>query len=260
MPSEITEIRQTKSQGKKRVGRPRSALKYPKQVREPIRGLVPASSYGVLDKTYNEYLGALDPRGTSTRGHAVRVSLAAHADNRFRVFLARLSETRFKRYSLAAIAKGCNISLTEFADFWQKSQNMRTLALAQDGLFDVTSDIITDAKSKPMACERCDGFGWLYVDSDLAAQPGVRRLVPRDKESKQIRACPTCKGTCLVTKSGDTDSRRMLMDIAGVGGRKGSAVTINATFGSQSTMDKLSKTSFDISDDADAPVIDVDPA
>lgn len=214
------------------------------------RGLVPAASHGRLDESYNAYLDALNPKANRD----VQLALAASTDTRFREFYERLSEPRFRRYKLATIAKSCNISLPQFADFWHSAQKMRILAKAQDGLMEVTEDIVADARTKYISCERCDGFGFVYMEDMPAGAKVKGQGVLGDR---QIRACPLCEGKGRVTQPGDPDARRSLLEMTGLSGRRsGAAVQITQNFGTmESAVDKLSRVRFDV---ADAVDVDVD--
>ncbi len=216
-----------------------------------VRGLVPTSSFGIRDTTYNEYLDGFDPRGDEPKAAAIRLALAQATDIRFREFLERVMDPRCKRMSLAALAKERGIPLHEMAEFWQKAQHQRALAIAQNGVIEVMEDIVYDARSKEEPCGRCDGFGVVYVEDGMGKFADVEKLEPENPESKSIRACPQCKGTGLGHKSGDTDARRMLLETAGYTGKKsgGAGVQIVQNFGGagmESAVDKLSKVNFDV--------------
>lgn len=204
---------------------------------------MPTSTYGKQDLVYNEYLSSIDPLGASTRSASVRLALAGSTDPKFREFLDRLSHPRYKTYSLATVAKTCDISLPEFADFWRKAQNMRTLAIAQEGFADVTSDMVADARTRQVCCERCDGYGEVH-QPDSTLPP---------------RRCPVCLGVGTLPRPGDTDSRRILAEMTGnvkKGGSGGVQINnfVNAP-GIESAVSKYDRVSFNIDDD----VIDVDP-
>lgn len=228
------------------------------------RGLVPVS--GALDHTYNEYLDSIGIRDPK-RAPIVEFALASSNDGRFREFLNKLKHPFWssangrsrKPLSLATLAKACDISLPQWAEFWQKAQHMRALAAAQDGAVEIMPDMVADAKSKEAPCDRCDGWGWVYADDVPAKFAGVRRLNPKDpKDKRQIRVCPLCKGSKSVGKTGDTDSRKMLLEVGGFTSKKGSAIQITQHFGGmgmESAVDRLNKVSFSLEED----IIDVKP-
>lgn len=217
-----------------------------------VRGLVPTSSYGVRDEAYNEYLGGIDPRGDGPKSAAVRAALAQATDIRFREFLERAMDPRCANWSLAAIAKERVIAYHEMADFWNKAQHARALTIAQDGIVDVMEDIVYDARTKQTPCDRCDGFGVVYVEDGMAKfDESIEKLDPQDPKSRSIRTCPMCAGHGTMRKMGDVDARRQLLETTGYTGKKSSAAGVQIVqhfggMGMESAVDKLNKISFDV--------------
>ena len=58
-------------------------------------------------------------------------ALAASPDVRFQKFLDRVMTPKYRRASLATIAKGCGIDLLEFNQWWGKASAQRAIAEAQ---------------------------------------------------------------------------------------------------------------------------------
>jgi len=233
-----------------KTGSPPASLELVKEPHSP-RGLVPASSCGRLDTAYNAYLDSLELRSDSPKSKAVEFALASARDERFRVFLERLSSPLCKRWSLATIAKTCEISLPEWAEFWQKATVQRALAKAQDALPNLADDLIEDARSRIVGCERCGGRGTLKAECPVCANQVTD--CPHCNGKGIVESCPDCDGTGKQRKPGDVDARRMLLDMTGLGGRKAPAVQINQTFSSGigSAMDKMSKVTFDVEVEAE---------
>ena len=207
------------------------------------RGLVPTSAYGIQDVEYDTYLESLKIRED---GAAIRQALAASTDPRFTAFLERVGKPIAERRSLASLAKGCDISLPQFAEFWQKAQHMRALAKAQDGVVELTGDLVEDARRQWVSCDRCDGFGWVFSDPGT---PGNYVLDPTAEEPKEVRQCPQCKGEKRLPKVGDADARRMLLEMAGHTGKgRGVAVQINNYGGAtmESAVDRLNVLTVDV--------------
>jgi len=231
--------------------RRRPNRKKPTHVKEAIRGLVPSVHHGELDVEYNAYLKEIDPSGESKSSNDIRRALAISTDVRFKEFLGRLSDPKYKGKSLATIAKSCDIQLPEFAQWWQSAQKMRLLARAQEGLAEITEHIIKDARSKMVVCEVCDGYGWRYADAAIPAQytPGGLQTMG----DRQIRTCLSCAGTGLVEVSGQTEARRMLMDMNGLNRKGGGpSVTINTNFGGvglESAVEKMNQVNFTVEAD-----------
>lgn len=189
------------------------------------RGLVPNKSYGMRDKVYNEYLNTINPRGNEDLQHA----LAECPDVRFQEFLSRVNTPRFRRVSLAAIAKACGIDMLEFNQWWQKASAQRALAIAQMGTVQITKDMLEDAKSKDGECKRCDGLGFIAAPEGLPdTVPGYKQI-ERGEDPKWIRTCPECEGKTKVRKPGDAVARDRILDMAGVmpKGKGGPSITLN---------------------------------
>jgi hypothetical protein len=197
------------------------------------RGLVPTATFGKLDQTYNDFLTEVDPQNNVQAHYA----LAAASDKRFREFLRIMGEPRFRNYSLAALAKTCDISLPEWADFWRKAQIARSIAEASNAIPQLTRDLVADARTQDVLCERCDGLG---------------TIDPTGGTEGQVRTCPGCKGLGTLKRPGDTHARDRILEMTGVTqkGKGGAAVTINANFGGlgiDSATERLNRISFDVS-------------
>lgn len=222
--------------------------------RESGRGLVPAASHGRFDEPYNSYLGELKPRDNTE----FQFACASSTDIRFRMFLEHLSEPRYRRYSLATIAKKCDISLPQFHEFWQSAQKNIALARAQGALPALYSDLIEDAKTRSVPCVRCDGFGFIpdgSSESSNLEQTNVPAGVPG-----KIRTCPQCKGVGTQREPGNQHARDKILETTGMVKRGGgAAVQITQHFGGmgiESAVDTMSQISFAVDDD----VIDITPA
>lgn len=220
------------------------------------RGLVPTSTYGALDEQYNAYLEQVGVRDEN-RMHIVHHALAASNDARFRNFLQVVQMPGLRRQSLATLAKRCDISLPQFAEFWQKAQHQRALAVAQNGITDhIVPDMIEDARSSVVTCDRCDGFGWVDAADNLPKNTPGLSTIKGGKEPRHIRTCPLCKGKGTVLKTGDSDSRKLLLEMTGLTNKKGSAVQITQHFGGmgiESAVDRMNKVTFEVGE-----VIDVE--
>jgi len=157
-------------------------------------------------------------------------------------------------WSLAAIAKDCEIGLTEFQDWRQKAQTQRILARAQQGMLEVTEDLVENAKNRDVTCDRCDGFGSVVCDSKAPkSTPGLRRIKGmKSADDTWMRDCPACKGKGVLRSSGSEHAIDKLIDMTGLStrgkGGSGTSVTVNLGGASmESAVDRLSKISFDVS-------------
>ena len=194
--------------------------------KDGIRGLVPARNRGYRDRVFSKYLDTLNPRANLD----MQKALAASPDVRFQEFLERVMTPKYRRASLATIAKGCGIDLLEFNQWWGKASAQRAIAEAHLASPGVVEELIEDAKSKDDVCDRCDGIGSVAAPPGLAGDiPGYRlaREASEEHGATYTRSCPKCGGAGKVRRSGDAHARDRLMDIAGLSpGAKGAAVVI----------------------------------
>jgi hypothetical protein len=186
----------------------------------------PPRNRGYRDRVFAEYLDTLNPRANMV----MQKALAASPDVRFQEFLERVMTPKYRRASLATIAKGCGIDLLEFNQWWNKASAQRAIAEAQLASLSVVEDLIEAAKSKDDVCDRCDGIGSVAAPPGLEGDiPGYRLAREASEEHGAIytRTCPKCAGVGTVRRSGDAHARDRLMEIAGLSpGAKGAAVVI----------------------------------
>jgi hypothetical protein len=235
------------------------------KVRDSTRAHVPSRRCAAQDKDYNAYLDGLDPRGESEDSRAIRLALASSPDPRFREFVTRLNTYRYSRSRLATVAKSVDISLAEFNRWGQHAAYQRALAEAQQAAPRIIRYLAAKALPHEEGCDRCDGLKWVPVDPDIdpAFVPGGVRvmtvLVPVEGKKKlqpverNVRACPACGGTGLKVKPGDLDAAKLVVEIAGLTGKKAS-VQINNNFGGaglESRMADLRKIPFAVDVEAE---------
>ena len=89
--------------------------------RDGIRGLVQARNRDSRDWVFAEYWDTLNPCGSVL----MQKALAASPDVRFQEFLDRVMTPKYLRASLATIAKGCDIDLLEFNQWWGRASAQR---------------------------------------------------------------------------------------------------------------------------------------
>ena len=194
--------------------------------KDRIRGLVPARNRGYRDRIFAEYLDTLNPRGNVL----MQKALAASPDVRFQEFLDRVMTPKYRRASLATIAKGCSIDLPEFNQQSGKASAQRAIAEAQLASLGVVEGLIEDAKSKDDVCDRCDGIGSIAAPPGLAGNiPGYRLAREASEEHAPFSPArvPSAPVRGTVRRSGDAHARDRSMEIAGLSsGAKGAAVAI----------------------------------
>ena len=198
------------------------------QEKDGLRGLVPSRTKGSLDRVYAAYLNELNPRYNLD----VQAALSTTEDPRFKEFLERISDYKYRNVSLQAIAKGCLIDLSDFSKWWRKSCSQRAVAIATEKSVKITSDMAQDAMSVSVACAKCDGLGWVSAPPGLTEdnQPEGYRSMQSGKEEIWIRDCPNGCTAGKVRKPGDYHARDKILEMSGLI-QKGKGIQINQNFG-----------------------------
>jgi len=210
-------------------------------IKEKLRGTVPARVNGYKDKEYEEYLKHIDPQREE-----VRLALASSPDPRFRAFLERMSDPTQPGTKLQTIAKSCNIPLDEFMEWFSRASNQRAIAIVQTHSPAIVQDTLEDARSKFVACHRCDGLTWIAAVKDLPPEtPGYRPM-----GEGWIRDCPVCRAKGFVRTPGDDSSRSKSLEMAGLINKKGAGIAIIQNFGGQALPSAIRR--------LDAITVDVD--
>ena len=220
--------------------------------RNSPRGLVPTSEFADLDTPYVEFLNEVNPREDKD----AQFALAASTDKRFREFIEVANSPKYKRWSLATIAKKLDITLPEFANFWAKAGQAAAMARAARGLAAMTDDMLADAASKSEACERCDALGWVAAAAGIDPAPDGYRFMGDGPEGERwARTCPVCQGAKRLRAVGDAHARDKILAMNGIG-QKGSGVVVAinnyAGMGIESAGNRMSSVAFEV----DGPVID----
>jgi hypothetical protein len=191
------------------------------QEKDKLRGLVPSRYFGNRDRTYGAYLNALKPR----ENEELKLALACSRDTRFQEFLARINAERYRRVGLPTIAKACGIDLMEFSQWWRLQSTQAAIAIAQTSSVNLTKDMVLDAASTDVICDRCDGLAFVGAPSGLPTETPGYRAMHSDGEIMWIRTCPNCVGG-RVRKPGDTHARDKLLEMSGLV-KKGAPININ---------------------------------
>jgi hypothetical protein len=217
-----------------------------------IRGLVPSSNKASLDRTYSDYLKQIDPR----YNQEAQLALAESADPKFKEFLNRILEYRYRNYSYVALAKQCAIGLAEFSAFWRKACTHRAIAVAQSRAPEIVDHMANDARTRTVACERCDGLGWVAAPPDLPVSTPGYRLLAGGNDPKWIRDCPMGCNNGKVNRPGDSHARDRILEISGLVKKGGAAVQIVQNF--SGAQHSSAVTALDVIS-IEGEVIDVEP-
>jgi hypothetical protein len=186
--------------------------------------------------SYNAYLdqiGVMD-------NPAVKQALAEATDPRFKDFFKLIMRPNNAKFTPASYAKACNIEQAEFNQWWQKASVQRAIGVCQMQSPIIAEHMAADALTKPDICERCDGYGFVTADAGLESEKvaGYRaiRAMEHDDDGivtelmRWVRDCPKCGATGKVKVIGDSDSRKLVMEMAGLSGKK-SGLQIIQNFG-----------------------------
>jgi hypothetical protein len=210
--------------------------------REPASGRHPAPR-----ELFDAFLAALDPRGESEHSVAIQFALACSPDPRFLEFLERLYQPRYQRWSLAAIAKSCDISLGEFVSFWRNAQVERAIAIVHRASPAVAHSIVSNALGREVPCERCDGLGWVDIVGIAARVPSelipgyLGRVAGHPVDHRQ---CPKCDGSGKMREPGDPHACDRVLEIAGLIGKR-HAVQQVVTYNFNRAVETLNPMTFD---------------
>ena len=216
------------------------------------RGLVPAGPDAHLDTRYVKYLEEIDLEHDQSLLNALAVS----KDMRFRELLRKLTLPSAHTRPIVYWVKAAGIDLLEMMTWFGEQQNARALALAQAAAPKVVGYMSADAESQWVACERCDGLGFVGADAGLDEMqiPGYRMLrFDEDKKSEVwVRDCPMGCVRGKTSKPGDEFSREKLLEMSGHINKKGAGLQIIQNFGGQSMPSAVNRLG--------AMTIDIDPA
>lgn len=197
--------------------------------KDGLRGLVPTRTFGRKDTVYNSYLNTLNPR----ENQDVQMALAQNEDPRFQAFLDRLNRRSYKKIALSTIAKQCEIPLMEFTKWWNQASSQVAIAKAQNGSIRITEDMVEDAKTQKVVCERCDGMKWISAPPGLPPDTPGYKSFEDNGDLKWIRTCPSCDEG-KVKKPGDSHARDRILEMSGLIQKGKGGVTLVQNFGGAS--------------------------
>jgi|SRR5579871_166132 len=198
---------------------------------------LPAESQRGRKRAFDVSVAPLDPRNRPHGSYNLTLALACSPDPRFRQVLDRLDRPRYQRWSLAAVARSCDITMPEFMAFWRDAQLEAAIDVGRDSLIDVVRDMSEASIGRYQVCERCDGMTWLNIDESLSPNdvPGYMVL----QNGKPVRTCPYCQGRGIARQEPDVDAREKIMEMNGYGKR--GAVRIVQKFGGASLDQTMAK-------------------
>lgn len=120
-------------------------------------------------------------------------------------------------WSIAAILKHAGITLGELMEVYGRYRTAQAIRIAMDRSPTIITHAADDAENRMVNCPRCDGLGTLDLDE-------VAEEVSKKRRAAVVRTCPECKGTGEVVQSGDAEARKLVLEVAGIAGKKGPVV------------------------------------
>lgn len=139
-------------------------------------------------------------------------TVAERADEpAFRGLARDLADPKMMTVSTQGLLARHKISGARFLEIWRDHHAAEALALISPEFPALYRDIADNAKSHQVYCQVCNGTG-----AARAKTPSLH--------------CPRCKGVGVILEPGDKDSRRLMLEIAGLIGKKGPTVAIQQNF------------------------------
>lgn len=212
------------AKSKSGVGRPRTGNKAIEMDR--VTGQIEiGKSHAHLDHAYNRFLeGIPEPEL-----HTMMATTPGPQDlkkNKFIRALNFITAPHNKKilrrgtglpgeWSMAACLKHCGITLPELMQEYGRYRTAQAIRIAMDRSPTIITHAADDAENRKVICPRCDGYGTLNLgDGEESAK----------KRKVMIRTCPECEGDGRVTQSGDAEARKLVLEVAGIAGKKGPMV------------------------------------
>jgi hypothetical protein len=162
-------------------------------------------------------------------------ALAQSDSAKAKEFLAAICNPKYKNYSIARLAGKYGISPHAVAELWRKSKLSKGVMKMVAGIEIVAQDIVEDAKSQFIECEKCGGTGEIDKDGD----PDI---------------CPACKGKGKWRKAGDSESRKLMFEA--IGYRQRGAPLVQQTFISGNHIESMVNEMEDNAIDTTASIVD----
>lgn len=206
------------AKGKGGVGRPRTGNLA--TVMDPHTGTELGASHAHLDHAYNRFLeGISEPD--------LHQALAVDPKKKYQQALLMLTHPAYTRalrrgsgkpgeWSITAVLKKVGVTLPELMEVYGRYRTSQAVRIAMDRSPTIISHTADDAENRSVPCPRCDGFGTL--DLDFSEEESSK------KRKASVRTCPECDGTGKVIKSGDNEARKLVLEVAGIAGKKGPMV------------------------------------
>ena len=166
------------------------------------------------------------------RGKLIEV-LRQNPDDRIQSLCDQAEDKTLKTpKSIASIARSLGLHSKEIAKAFMDGKIDEGIVRMAEHIPDVMEDVAVDAKSRDVACNKCDGVGIVHR-ADGVDEHG-------EKQYKQVQ-CPFCEGKGTVRQIGDTDARKLIFEAAKLTGVRGPLIAqqINEFSGDRGIEDLL---------------------
>lgn len=217
------------AKGKNGNGRPRTgnkSLSMQVDTNGKLTGEIGAS-HAHLDHAYNRFLeGIKEP--DLLQALAVAPGPDSLRKNKYQQALLMLTHPAYVKHSrrgtglpgewsIASIMKRTGITLQDLMDVYGRYRTAQAIRIAMDRSPTIITHAADDAENRKVVCPRCDGLGTLDLDA-------VAEETSEKRRKAVVRTCPECKGSGEVTQSGDAEARKLVLEVAGIAGKKGPVV------------------------------------
>ncbi len=207
------------AKSKSGVGRPRTGNLA--TTVDAITGTELGRSHAHLDHAYNRFLDGIEEAD-------LQQALAVDPKKKFQDALLVLTHPNYRSgtrhgtgkpgaWSTAAVLKHVGITLQDLMDVYGRYRVSQAVRIAMDRSPRIMEHTADDAENRKVVCSRCDGLGTLDMDA-------AREEVQEKRRKAIVRTCPECKGTGEVVQSGDAEARKLVLEVAGIAGKRGPMV------------------------------------
>lgn len=140
---------------------------------------------------------------------------ASVADPRIEKMFNMMFDPAHSNKKLATMARECGLSYTELTDVIKKHRLAEGIVKMSQHVPQIMTDVATDALNTLDICGKCSGVGSIFDPINKGEDGGQIPI-----------ACPQCKGTGEVKKSGDQGARKLVFDSFGLTGGRGPLIAV----------------------------------
>lgn len=250
-----------------KAGRPRTGNKDTDYVTTKDGTIEPGAHHAALDHAYNRFLEGIDEKElhsalalSPNKYHHQVLFMLTHPKE---LIAIRKGTGKPGEWGLSAHLKKLGLTLNDLMEVYGRYRTSQAVRIAMDRSPRIIEHTADDAENRQVVCPRCDGMGTLDLD---AVQEEVKAGRGRAKKAT-LRACPECKGTGEVMQSGDMEARKLVLEVAGIAGKRGPSVdarTVNLNGGTFSVesfiknVEAIEGSNNAVDSQPDSGIIDVD--